>query len=225
MKDNTLGKLGGNCSVLLGISYLVIGVTYLLLPAEQKQTSAVDVFLPSFAQNSTVQTIQFWVFALSGLLGIAVVPAVSESVRPVNEGWVRWTSNLAVLGFAVVAINNFRNIAFQPGLAAAYMEGDAVTKAAIEVGGPFGLDPQNWLGFGAVGLWVLVVSLLAQRTGVWPRLQTNLGIAAAVAYWLVVIGSVFNLEALFTIAAALGGIILAPVWYIMTGLRLRQASL
>jgi hypothetical protein len=224
MKDNTLGKLGGNCSVLLGISYLVIGVTYLLLPAEQKQGVATDVFLPSFAQNPTTQTIQFWVFALSGLLGIAVVLAVSESVRSANEGWVRWTSNLAVLGFAVVAINNFRNIAFQPGLAAAYVAGDAVTKTVIEFGGPFGLDPQNWLGFGAVGLWVLVVSLLAQRTGTWPRLQTYLGIAAAVAYWLVVAGSVFNLETLITIAAALGGIILAPIWYILTGLRLRQAS-
>ena len=152
MKDNTLSKLGGNCSILLGILYLVIGITYLLLPADQKQTSVVDKFLPSFAQNPTTQIIQWWAFALSGLIGIAVVLAMSESVRSANEGCVRWTSTLAILGFAVVAINNFRNIAFQPGLARAYVEGDAVTKAAIEVGGPFGLDPQGWLSFGVVGL-------------------------------------------------------------------------
>ena len=224
MKDNTLSKLGGNCSLLLGILYLLIGVTYLLLPADQKQTSATDKFLLSFAQNPTTQMIQFWVFALSGLIGIAVVLAVSEGVRSANEGWVRWTSNLAVLGFAVVAINNFRNIAFQPGRAAAYVEGDAVTKTVIELGGPFGLDPQNWLGFGAVGLWVLVVSLLALRTGSWPKLLSYAGIATAAAYWLIVVGSVLNLEALFTISAALGGIVLAPIWYIWTGLKLRQAS-
>jgi hypothetical protein len=225
MKDNTLSKLGGNCSILLGILYLLIGVTYLLLPADQKQTSATDKFLLSFAQNPITQMIQFWEFALSGLIGIAVVLAASESVRSANEGWVRWTSNLAVLGFAVVAINNFRNIAFQPGRAAAYVEGDAVTKTVIELSGPFGLDPQNWLSFGAVGLWVLVVSLLALRAGTWPKLLTYVGIATAVAYWLIVVGSIFNLEALFTIAAALGGIILAPIWYIWTGLRLRQASI
>jgi len=224
MKNNTLSKLGGNCSILLGILYLVIGVTYLLLPADQKQTSALDKFLISFAQNPTTQTIQFWVFALSGLIGIAVVLAVSESVRSANEGWIRWTSKLAVLGFAVVAINNFRNIAFQPGRATAYLKGDAVTKTVIELSGPFSLDPQGWMGFGAVGLWVLVVSLLALRAGTWPKLLTYVGIATAVAYWLIVVGSVLNQEALFTIGAALGGIILAPIWYIWAGLRLRQAD-
>ena len=153
MKDNTLSKLGGNCSILLGISYLLIGITYLLLPADQKQTSAVDKFLPSFAQNPTTQMIQFCVFALSGLIGIAVVLAVSESVRSANEGWFRWTSNLAILGFAVVAINNFRNIAFQPGRATAYLKGDAVSKTVIELSGRLALTPRvGWaLGLLACG--------------------------------------------------------------------------
>lgn len=224
MKTNSLNKLGGNCSILLGILYLLIGVTYLLLPADQKQTSAVDKFLPSFAENPTTQIIQFWGFALSGLVAIAVVLAVSESVRSENEGWVRWTSNLAILGFAVVAINNFRNIAFQPGLARAYVEGDAVTKTVIELSGPYSLDPQGWLGFGAVGLWVFVVSLLARRAGIWPRLLTYIGTATGLAYWLIVVGFVFNQEMLFTIGAALGGIILAPIWYIWVGFRSRQAD-
>lgn len=224
MKDNTISKLGGNSSILLGISYLVIGVTYLLLPAAQKQTSATDQFMPSFAENPTTQVIQWWVFALSGLIGIAVVLAVSESLRSANAGWVRWTSMLAILGFAVVSINNFRVIAFQPAMARAYVEGDAVTKAAIEVSGPFSLDPQGWLGFGAVGLWVMVVSLLALRVGAWPTLLAYIGLATALAYWLIVAGFVFNQETLFTIGAALGGILLAPLWYIWAGLRLRQAG-
>jgi hypothetical protein len=221
MKDNTLNKLGGTCSIILGILYLVIGITYLLLPAEQRPGIADDMFLPSLAQNPTILIIQWWAFALSGLLGIAVVLAVSESVRSANEGWVRWTSNLAILGFAVVAINNFRNIDFQPGRAAAYMEGDALIKTALEVSGPFSLDPQGWLGFGAVGLWVLVVSLLTLRAGTWPRALTYLGITVAVVYWLVVAGFVSNQETLIAIGAALGGIILGPIWYIWTGLRLR----
>ena len=99
-----------------------------------------------------------------------------------------------------------------------------MTKAAIEVSGPFSLDPQGWLGFGAVGLWVLVVSLLALRVGAWPTPLAYIGIATALAYWLIVAGFVFNQETLFTIGAALGGILLAPLWYIWAGLRLRQAG-
>ena len=39
------------------------------------------------------------------------------------------------------------------------------------------------------------------------------------------IETALDLETLFTIAAALGGIVLAPIWYIWTGLRLRRASI
>jgi len=224
MKDSSLGKLGGNCSILLGVLYVFIGITYLLLPPDQKQTSATDQFLLSFAQDPLMQNIQFWEFALSGLIGIAVVLGISESVRSLDEGWVRWTSNLAILGFAVVTINNFRSFAFQPWLAATYLNGDEVTRTAIEVSGPYNLDPQGWLGFGAVGLWVLVVNLLALRAGSWPRSLNYLGIATALVYWLVVVGFVLGQETIITIAAALGGIVLAPAWYIWAGLKLRQAS-
>jgi hypothetical protein len=81
------------------------------------------------------------------------------------------------------------------------------------------------MGFGVVGMWVLVVSFLALRMGTWPKLLTFVGIATAIAYWLIVVGSVLNLEALFTISAAMGGIVLAPIWYIWAGLKLRQANM
>lgn len=210
--------------MLLGVSYLVIGINYLLLPADQKAGSALDSFLPSLAQNPTPLTIQYWAFALGAVVALAAVLAISEAVRPANEGWVRWTSHLAVLGFAVVAINNFRNLAFQLDRATAYVGGDAALKAAIEVSGPFSLDPQGWLGFGAVGLWVLVVSWLALRAGRWPKPLAYVGIAVSVAYGLVVAGFVLNLELLIAIAAGLGGIILGPIWYIWLGWTLRRAS-
>ena len=225
MKDTTLGKLGGTCAILLGVSYIVIGVNYLLLvPAEQKVGGGLAKFLPSFAQNPTPLTLQYWAFALGALLAIAAVLAISESVRSVNEGWVRWTSTLAVLGFAVVAIDNFREMSFQPDRAADYAAADAATKAAMEVSGPIGLDPQGWLGFGAVGLWVLVVSLLALRGSTWPKPLAYVGIAVAVVHWLVVAGSVLSIEPLIAIAAGLGGVILGPIWYIWTGLTLRRAG-
>jgi len=224
MKDNSLSKLGGTCSILVGVSYVLVGITYLLLPAGQKPGAGPAQFYPSFAQNPTPSALMYWEFALGAVLAIAAVMAISEVVRPANEGWVRWTSNLAYLGFAVTAISNFRTLALMPTQAAAYVAGDASTQAAIAATGEIGLDPYGWLQFGGIGLWVLVVSLLALRGGTLPKTLAYVGIAATILYWLVVAGFVLDIEALMAIAAGLGGIIVAPIWYIWMGLRLRRAS-
>src|SRR5712692_11747818 len=111
MKDNTLSKLGGICSILLGVTYIVIAVIYLLVPPEQQEGSGIPAgkFLESFAQNPAPLTVGYFVFAFGSLLGIAAVLAISESVRSTNEGWLRWTSHLAIIGFAVNAADWFRS--------------------------------------------------------------------------------------------------------------------
>ncbi len=226
MKDNTLAKLGGTCSILVGISYIVVGITYVLLPIEQRPGGgSASKFLASFAQNPTTLIIEYWAFALGAVLALAAVLAISEHVRSANDGLVRWTSNLAIIGFAVTSINFFRLLALVPGRAAAFATGDAAMKATLAATqADLGLDPQGWLGFGGVGLWVLVVSLLALRGNALPKPHAYVGIAVAVAYWLVVAGYVLGAEMLIAIAAGLGGVILGPIWYIWAGLRLRQAS-
>ncbi|HEX9076540.1 MAG TPA: DUF4386 family protein [Anaerolineae bacterium] len=229
MRDYTLSRLGGTCSILLAISIIVVGITYLPLPPEQQQIVGLytnpGAFLESFAKNSTLLTVEFWAEALGALFGIAAVLAISESVRASNEGWVRWTSTLAIIGLAIAAIDDLRFLALMPGRAMAYVQSDAATKAALTVPGILeGIDPQHWLRLGAVGFWVLVVSFLALRSGTWPKLLAYVGIGAAIAYWLAVAGIVFQLPSVLTIIAGLGGIFLAPLWYIWLGLRLRQAG-
>ncbi len=227
MKDNSLSKLGGTCSILLGISYVLVAVIYIVMPAEQQDAAGIapGVFLESLAQNPTLYIVGGLVFALGSLLGIAAVPAISESVRSVNEGWVSWTSTLAILGFAVNTIDSFRRMALDPARATAYMQGDAAIRAALTVPSALpALDPQAWLRLGAVGLWVLVVSLLALRGDIWPKPLTYLGIAVTIVYWLIVASNFLQIQSFTAIVAGLGLVILTPVWYIWLGLRLRQAS-
>jgi len=225
MKDTTLSKLGGTCSILTGVSFIVAAVVYLLLPAEQQEACRCpEKFLISTAQNPTLLIVSYLVLALGSLLGIAAVLAISESVRSANEGWVRWTSTLAIIGLAVNAIVAFQHVALDPDRAAAYVKGDAAVKAALTVPGTLeDLDPQAWLRYGAFGLWVLVVSLLALRGGTWPKPLAYLGIGVTIAAWLVVAGEVFQGQSLIALIAGVSTI-LVPVWYIWLGLRLRKAG-
>ena len=108
MKSNTLNQLGGFCSILLGISYVLIGVLYLLLPADQKSAGDQAAFYASVAQSPALIRIYYLIFAVGAILALGSVPAISEAVRSVHEGWVRWTTNLALLGLAVTAIDFFR---------------------------------------------------------------------------------------------------------------------
>lgn len=224
MKSDSLNKLGGLCSILVGALYVLIGATYVLLPPEQQAGGAPDAFYRSFAQSPGLNMINYWAFALAAVFALGALPAITESVRSVDEGWARWTSNLAYLGFAVIAIDFFRNIALEPDRAAAYVAGDASVQAVLAAPTfAAGLDSNGWLGFGGVGLWALMTSLLAMRSKLWPNTLAYVGVAVGVLYWLVVVSLVFDNAALLQIVAALGGVVAAPIWYIWVGTRLRKA--
>jgi hypothetical protein len=225
MKDATLSKLGGTCSVLTGVALLAVAAVYLLLPPEQQDAChCPDRFLASLAHTSTLYVVEFGLYALYSLLAIAAVLAISASVRAAHDGWVRWTSTLAIIGVAVTAIDAVRRASLDPARAAAYVQGDAAVKAALTVPGALqGLDPQAWLKAGAFGVWVLVVSLLALRGGTWPKVLAAVGIGVAIVSWLVVAGEVVQSQLLIAILGGAGGIIVIPLWYIWLGLRLRQA--
>ena len=227
MNEKSIGKLGGICSIIVGILYVLVGITYLLLPEAQKGGPEIEDFakaLLSINQNPALLILLNVEFALIGIFAFAAVSAISGLVQTVNEGWARWTRNLAYLGFAVLAINYFRAIALTPWRAAAFAAGDASTRAAIAGIGSVYIDPQGWLSFGAVGLWFLVVNILALRGGMLPKVLSSIGILASIMLGLVVAGNVLGIVILNMIAAGLGGIILGPIWYIWIGVRLSKTT-
>ena len=225
MKDNSMAKLGGICAILVGISYLVVGGTYFLLSAEQQAGGATSQLFASVAESSTGLVIQYWAFVLGALLAVAAVMAISDLVRSANEGLIRWTSTLAIIGFAVTAVRFLIAQDQMPRLAASYVQADPSARAALEAIGPMNLDPEAWMGFGVVGLWFLAVNWLALHGGQLPTVLAYIGLAGGIAYALVVAGPSLQFPILSSVAAGLGGIILAPIWYIWTGLILRRMSM
>ena len=220
-KSNGVYRLGGMCSILLGVLSALIGITYLLLPPEQRLgMKAVDV-LPSFAQNSTLLTLQSIELALAGVLGLAVVPAAAALIQKADEGWARWMSSLAYLGFGVAAVSNLLVAGRLPGIAAAFVAGDAATKAALVPVWRSTLDFQGWWQYGAIGVWILVTSLLAMRDNMLSRAASWLGIVGAIVQVSVPIAFVLKLPDIITIVAIAGGII-GPIWYILLGMTLRR---
>jgi hypothetical protein len=226
MKDTTLSKLGGTCSILAGVSFVVVVVVYLLLPPEQQDACGCpDRFLASLAHTSTLYVVEYAALALYPLLAIAAVLAISASVRAAHDGWARWSSTLANVGLAVTTIDAFRHAALDPTKATAYAQGNAAVKAALTVPGALqGLDPQGWLRYGATGFWILVVSLLALRGGMWPKPLALVGIGVALLAVLLVGGQVAQNQSLLALVGGAGGVILIPLWYIWLGLRLRRAA-
>lgn len=222
MKDNSLYRLGGFCSILVGISYAVIGITTLLLPPELTAQNNVRPSIMFFEANRALLMTQWSAMAWGAVFALAVVPAVSERVRHLGEGWIRWTSALAMLGFAVTILDNYWAIVRTPALAAAYYAGNDVTRMALDLpSSPQFIDIQGWLGYGAVGLWMLVVNVLAWRGRMWPRALVYLGLAGAIGYFVAVASAVVpNMLAAILVVAGVGAIVVGPIWYVWMGLHL-----
>jgi hypothetical protein len=73
--------------------------------------------------------------------------------------------------------------------------------------------------------WGLVVSLLTYHSRRWARLLTLLGVALAIAYLVLVTPIVSEVREVVLGIAAIGGVMLASIWYIWMGLVLRGAEL
>ena len=101
------------------------------------------------------------VMAPIGVLAFAVIPSESTLVRSVSETWTQVASVLGLVGSAVSAASFLTMLGRAPGLAQAYVAGDSATRAAIAAVGLPQLDPLNVLVLGGVGMWLMVVNVLA----------------------------------------------------------------
>ena len=224
MKDDSLYQLGGIASILVGISYVVVGITTALTPSSVAGVPDVQIPLMYFEANKFMILANWWALLLGAVFALAMIPAVSATVRHLNEGLVRWTSTLATIAFAVVILDNYWSIVYTEAIARAYENGTQAVREALTIpGSAQWIDVKGWLAYGAVGLWVLVCSILALRNNVWPKGLAYLGILAALIYFLALASTV--IPALFLSGAIIFvgvvGAVLAPIWYGWMGIVLR----
>lgn len=223
MKNTQVLRFGGMAAILLGLAKLLSGGLYLLLSPDLRAEVPAAKFLPAFAQGSSFLISLFWVEALVGVLGLAVVPALSSLVEEGNEGWVRWAGILAMAGFIISSVGYTLSIARLPGIAAAFVKGDESTKAALAAVWKASIDLLGLWGYGTVGLWVFITSLFALKKMEFPKGLAYLGLVYGVLFLLVPGGTIFKMQTPLLAAAVLGATV-GPIWWIWTGLTLRKAS-
>lgn len=214
-----LGSVASFLSALFLLTYLIGGA----LRPEAQNGSDINAYLLSLAENSNLSRLLFWSGSLYGLFAIAVVLSTSELVRSVNEGLVRWTSTLAIIGYATAVVWYFALQQANPSLAIKYVQADEATRAAVALIGPLSLDPQFWMSYGLTGLWFIVMNWLANRDDQLPKFLSYLGVLAGVASWLVVAGSSLSSSGIETAGFVISSITLIA-WYIWTGFVLRRYS-
>lgn len=224
-KDNSSRWLFAACSISAGISYFVIGLTHFLLPREQLQfaSGVTRAFFESLASNSTAFVVHYIAFVCASLLGVGIVVGVYGLLE--SKGfWLRLTSVLGVVGFAVTALN-FGFLMFQAlGLASRFQGLDAAAQNAVLAIGLLSLDAYSLMGFGLVGLWFISVNRGLRQNGLLPRTLALLGAACGVLSESVFLGRVLHTKLLIDIAAA-GAIVLIPVWFIWFGVSLLSGSI
>lgn len=221
-RDRSLGRVGGVAAILLGASYPLVGLTYMFQPDGLNQTVDYARHLRAYGTGATwLHVAEFAGLALGAVLAFAAIPAVAERFRQGAEGWVRWSSAVAYLGFGALAVSTVRHLVIEPELAQAFrLAGPDGRPAVVAAASTLSADPDGWLQFGGVGLWVLAISVIGLRGRQMPAALGIVGIAMAAMYWVPIVATYLPVPSLNAVAAGLGGVVLAPLWYVWLGVLL-----
>jgi hypothetical protein len=217
--------LASYCAFVLAAAIVAFGITYLLLPARIGDVQA--ALFQAGSQPGWYQVF-FGEWALTGLLGLAVVGPATRLLVGRAGGWSDWMAKLAYLGFALTAVQSVHNLVVMPGLGQLFQGCGTCTASLADqqtlakwlyISLP--LDPMNWITVGTVGLWILTVSAIGFGTMGVPKSVLYLGIASAVLYLaVVVLGSIeLPLDLLIIVAS-----VVAAIWYAWVGVLLRRQT-
>lgn len=222
MKGSSVAHVGGIFAILTGLMYVVVGITFLL---DSATGDTQREFLEALSAAPLPHLANHIAFGLIGVFMLAAVPAISSESGEEHAGWMKYFTTLALFGFAVTALGDFQTLGFHLKQIDALRGADSTARVAVvEASRYSSLDPLDVITFGAAGFWIFFTSIFALQARRWPRLLGVAGLVFGGAYWLVAVGTITGLGLLTAIAAALGGVLAAPIWLIWLGVRLRRMA-
>lgn len=211
----TSSKWAGVLAMACGVAYLATGALFFFDPSRVEEAGS-TAYWEILAEARFGRTAFVAAFACTGLFALGVVAPIGRLLRSRGGGLIHWAAVLAYLGFGVNTVGYVRLLGGESRRAAAFATGDPAVRDAIQ-SFSLVLDADGWLTFGGVGVFFVIINAVALRDGSWPRPLALIGLASAVASWTALGGFVFDNDALLSVAAGLGGVVLAPIWWIWIG--------
>lgn len=217
-----MAKVGSTCSILAGALFVISGVAFFLLVGHFDYSSikSISEYFNTAPAALTILTVVNGGAALASFLAVAGVLALSDKMRPTHEGLVRWTSTLAIIGYAILAVSDIADLYQIKQIAVGYAQLDQSAQSALEVMGIGSLDPSLILRFITIGPWFLVAGWLSLRNGQLPKVLAWFGVIAGITALLFVVVSFFALQTLTMITITIT-LIFHPLWLIWTGIALQ----
>lgn len=211
-----MDRFGGGAAMVLAALTALAAIAYVLLPAEQRLGVPGRQLLPSFAANPMPLQLEMGLLTLMGVVGLAVVRPIRKMVGG-DDPWLRWASMLAVVGYAIGAVGNSLVMGKLPGIASAFVAADESGKQVIAAFWRTTLDPFGLWQFGAVGVWFLVIGIVAYRSSALSALGVYLAVAAGAAHLAIPVVLVLSAQSALAILALVAALVIV-VWFSWLGL-------
>ena len=225
--DPSIARFGGLAAFGVALAYVASAICAVLMPAALQGRPDVTPheFWTVLSETPTAHLAFHGTWIAAGFFGLGAVPAISLLVWEANPGLVLWSGGAALVGFAVMARSHLMEIAFDERIIAVYRHADPAFQQAVHVVAGLALDvPDGFLTYGAVGVWVAVVSALGLRRRLLPAPVCLLGFVASLTYLAGVLGYMLTLRPLVVVAVGVGGLLVIPVWYASLGVLLRRRA-
>jgi hypothetical protein len=209
-------KLGGISAILIGLLYLVTVLVILMSPPGEN--AVVD-----HVSHMYKLIIAHYALGFIGIFGIMFVLTISRTIEhlTLDSEWYPFSKTMAIIGFALLAINNLRQTGMDHELSheALHTGGAVLDTVVVAWTGLAELSPQGWIDFGFVGIWIFTVSLINLKKNN-QKLLSYLGMIGGSCFIITVLGNVIGQSLLVMIGMGLGGLIVVPAWFIYNGVLL-----
>jgi hypothetical protein len=209
-------------AIAMGVFSMVAGITHFLIPREQlHMASGIQPgFFESLRISSTAFTIHYWAITASTLAGAAVVIGIGSALD-MQQGIILMILNVgAVCGFIVTSLSFGLMLKRAVHISRIWPSLSQHAKETIRTNGLPNLDPFGLFGFGLVGIWMIAFNMAAINAGTLHVWHGLVGCVGGLLYLSVLAGMMFRIAFLIDVSAALGCVVIAPIWSIVLAMKL-----
>ena len=209
-------------AIAMGVFSIVAGITHFLMPREQlHMASGIQPgFFDSLRNSSAAFIIHYWAIIASALAGAAVVIGI-WSALDMQQGTILMILNVgAVCGFVITSLSFGLMLKRALHVSNIWHSLSQHAKDTIRANGLPNLDPFGIFGFGLVGIWLIAFNVAAINAGALSTWHGLLGCAGGLLYLSVLMGMMLRIALLVDVSAALGCIVIAPIWSIVLAVKL-----